>query len=143
MPLSPPNESSTPIPPTAPTRTCGLRFSRVDAFILLLAAAISSVLRWQDLVFWWLLPMVIAHFFFFCNVFRLARRRELIWAILFVVNIAFWLLQGNANWFNTLACQLPVSTGVIAWELKSRRYHGILARRLNPALDDYLAGRIP
>lgn len=87
--------------------------------------------------------MVIAHFFLFCNVFRLARPRELIWAILFVVNIAFWLLRGNVNWFNTLACQLPVSTGVITWELKSRRYHGILARRLNPALDEYLAGRIP
>ena len=82
------------------------------------------------------------HFFLFCSVFRVARRRELIWAAFFVLNVGFWLLLGRLDWFNVLACQLPVSTGVIAWELKSTSYHGIFADRLNPTLSDYLEGRI-
>jgi hypothetical protein len=32
--------------------------------------------------------------------------------------------------------------GVIAWELKAARSHGILADRLNARLADYIAGRV-
>jgi hypothetical protein len=83
------------------------------------------------------------HFFLFCNVFRVVRRRELIWAGLYVVNAGFWLALNRLDWFNVLACQLPISAGVIAWELKASRYHGIFADRLNLQLSDYLEGRIP
>ena len=82
------------------------------------------------------------HFFLFRNVFRVIRRRELIWAGLFLLNVGFWLLVGRLDWFNVMACQLPVSVGVIAWEVKATRYHGIFAKRLNPALKDYIDGRI-
>jgi len=92
---------------------------------------------------WRLVAIVAGHFFLFCNLFRVARCRELLWAGIFVLNVGFWLLLGRLDWFNLLACQLPVSAGVIAWEVKATRYHGVFARRLNPMLNDYLEGRIP
>ena len=73
---------------------------------------------------------------------RLRRRRELIWAAFFILNVGFWLLLGRLGFSNVLACQLPVSAGVIAWELKAKRYHGIFADRLNPDLNSYLEGHI-
>lgn len=71
------------------------------------------------------------------------RRRELIWAAFFVLNVGLWLLLDRLDWFSVLACQLPVNVGVIAWELKATRYHGIFAGRPHPNLKDYLEGRIP
>lgn len=128
--------------PSAGKRTWGFRFSETDAIaLLILGAAILGLYR-LDNNLWWLVVIVAGHFFLFCNIFRVVRRRELIWSALFVLNVAFWLLLGRLECFQVLACQLPVSAGVIAWELKARRYHGILADRLNPALKDYLERRI-
>jgi hypothetical protein len=67
----------------------------------------------------------------------------LIWAATFVVNVGLWLLLGQLDWFRVLACQLPITVGVIVWESKAARYHGIFADRLNPRLADYINGRIP
>lgn len=128
--------------PAAP-RTWGFRFSATDALALLLFGAAILGLYRLDSKLWWLMATVAGHFFLFCNVFRVVRRRELIWAACFVVNVGLWLLLSRLDWFNVLACQLPISVGVIAWELKAARYHGILADRLNPTLNDYLEGRIP
>jgi hypothetical protein len=114
----------------------------IDAIALLVLGAAAYGLYRIDSKLWWLVAVVVGHFFLFCNVFRVVRRWELIWSALFVLNVASWLLLGRLDAVAVLACQLPVSAGVIAWELKARRYHGILADRLNPALEDYLKGRI-
>jgi hypothetical protein len=123
-------------------RTWGFRFSLIDAVALgFFALTVSALHRFASNLSW-VVAIVAAHFFLFCNIFRLVRRRELIWAGIFVLNVAFWLLLGRLDWFNVLACQLPVSAGVIAWEIRAARYHGVLADRLNPALEDYIEGRI-
>jgi hypothetical protein len=123
-------------------RTWGFRFSAIDAIALLLLGTTVLGLYRLDSKLWWLVATVGGHFFLFCNIFRVVRRRELIWATSFVLNVGLWLLLSRLEWFNVLACQLPVSVGVISWELKAARYHGILADRLNPTLRDYLEERI-
>ena len=123
-------------------RTWGFRFSVIDAVALLIFGTAAFSLYRLDSQLWWLVAIVAGHFFLFCNIFRVVRRRELIWAFLFVLNVGLWLLLGRLDWFNVLACQWPVSVGVISWELKAARYHGILADRLNPTLRDYLEERI-
>src|SRR5439155_16220925 len=100
-------------------------------------------LHWLVSSLWWLVAIVAVHFFLFCNVFRVIRRRELIWAALSFLNVGFWLWLGRLDWFSVLACKLPVTVGFIAWEVKTTRYHGIFADRLNTQLEDYLEGRIP
>ena len=104
-------------------------------------AAFGGMAGWlyrRESSLWWLVTVAAIHFFLFCNVFRISRSRELIWAACFVGNVAVWAGSGRLSPFNVLACQLPVSVGVLAWEIKAPRYHGILARRLNPRLSEYL-----
>ena len=119
-------------------RTWGFRFSLIDAAAIAAFAAVIPGLHWLGGHLWWLVAILAVHFFLFCNVFRELRRRELIWASLFLLNVGFWLLLGRLDWFTVLACQLPATVGVIAWEVKAARYHGIFADRLNPNLKDYL-----
>lgn len=115
-------------------RNWGFRFSVADSIVLLVFAAITAGLYFLATPLWWLVVIAAGHFFLFCNVFRVARSRELIWAGLFILNVGLWVLLKRLDWFTVLACQLPVSVGVIAWEIKMPSYHGILADRLNPTL---------
>jgi len=124
-------------------RTWGFRFSLIDSVALGVFALTAFALHRFGSTLSWVVAIVAAHFFLFCNIFRVVRRRELIWAGIFVLNTLFWVLLARLDWFNVLACQLPVSAGVIAWEIRATRYHGVLADRLNPALEDYIEGRIP
>jgi hypothetical protein len=119
-------------------RTWGFRFSLIDAAAIAAFAVLIAGLHWLGSSLWWLVAMLAMHFFLFCNVFRVLRRRELIWAALFILNVGFWLLLGRLDWFTVLACQLPATVGVITWEVKAARYHGVFADRLNPNLKDYL-----
>ena len=124
-------------------RTWGFRFSSTDALVLAVLGVTVALLHRAGSNFSWIVAVVAGHFFLFCNIFRVVRRRELIWAVAFVANVGLWVMLGQWDWFRVLACQLPVTTGVIAWELKASRYHGIFADRLNARLADYIEGRIP
>ncbi len=123
-------------------RTWGVRFSVTDTGALVAFGVVAAGLHWLGSSLWSVVAIVGGHFFLFCNVFRVARRRELIWAALFILNVGFWLLLGRLGWFNVLACQLPVSAGIVAWEIKAARYHGVFADRVNPRLNEYLEGRV-
>jgi len=60
------------------------RFSVVDGFVLVGGVAGTIVL---SIFAWWegfAIGFVIAHFFLFCNVVRMARRLELLWGGVFV-----------------------------------------------------------
>jgi hypothetical protein len=106
-------------------RKPGFRLSWADAGILLSGAVIT----------WWgcgylgslalLLAIVLLHFFLFCNVFRIRRKLELIWAALFVVNVLVWSLFGQIVWWYVLVAQAPITLSLIAVEIRSDRYHGI------------------
>src|SRR3954451_5478253 len=107
---------------TVARRSWGLRFSMLDACALAALGTVAAVLYSLDNSLWWVVVMVGVHFFLFCNVFRVLRRRELIWAAIFISNVGMWLLLGRLAWFNVLILQWPVSTGILAWELSTSRY---------------------
>ncbi len=70
---------------------------------------------------WWLPGMVVAHFFLFCNVFKVPRKLELLWAVLFLINSGLWLAAGNFNWRPVLFTQTPFTIAAIALTLAARR----------------------
>ena len=72
-----------------------------------------------------LFPIVLGHFFLFCNVFRVRRKYELIWAFLFIVNAGAWWLCDSFGWWPVLATQAPITLFFIAKEVVSPEYHGI------------------
>lgn len=130
-------------PRTSPARTWGARFFATDAVALLAGAALTWALAtWSPEGERWVagLPAAaLGHFFLFCNVFRVRRRYELAWAAAFLVNVAAWHLAGALSWGAVLAVQTPLTALAIGAEVRSPEYHGVLARRLNPHLDRWLA----
>lgn len=124
-------------------RTCGLRFSVVDA-VAIFVCAVATVWLWQispELAL--TLPVVLGHFFLFCNVFRIARRPELIWAAVFILNVSWWIVVGPFAWAHVLAIQLPLTAVLILLEMRKPRYHGIFSTRINRRhLDAYLHGEV-
>jgi hypothetical protein len=112
-------------------RTIGVRVSVTDFAVLVVVAVLTWWLHTCHVPGFWLSAVVVAHFFFFCNVFRVARPLELVWAGIFVVNAAFWLWHARFDWIPVTLTQAPVTVAVIAIEIVSERYHGIFARKMN------------
>lgn len=138
------NAPQLPTAPQAPTRArCDFRFSATDAVVLVVGIA-ATIALWQYASEMSLLvPLVLVHFFLFCNVFRVARRYELVWAAVFVVNLLAWQAAGRFTWTGILLVQTPVTLGVIALEMRSGRYHGVGWRRINPDCVHYRPGVTP
>jgi len=120
----------------------GFRFSMSDACVLLLAAGLTWWLVGKDFVLWWVVPAAVGHFFLFCNVFLVWRRLELLWALVFVLNVAAHFLMEVFDPVPSLLWQTPVTLLVIACQMRSPWYHGVFARQINPRLADYLNGTL-
>jgi len=123
-------------------RTCGFRLSHIDVAVLLVSALIGVGGFSPTYGFSVFVPFVVVHFFLFCNVFRIRRKPELVWGACFLLNCIAWIASGHVNIFAIIGTQFVVTVVIIANELRMPSYHGVLARRINPRIDDYLAGRI-
>jgi hypothetical protein len=112
----------------------GFRISGSDLLILLLGCAGTFV---AGIHAWWMglsIAVVTAHFFLFCNVFRISRRPELIWAGTFILLSTCTILTGLPGWVATIAVSLLVAAVLIAREMKTPGYHGVGWGRINPDL---------
>ena len=116
-------------------RAPGFRFWWWDG-LTIVAGVFLAWLAWPllgklALVF----PVTLAHFFLFCNVFRLRRNYELVWTGAFLVNLGYWILFRELGWVEVLAVQTPVTLILIAAEARSSRYHGVFWEKVNPELE--------
>jgi hypothetical protein len=127
------------VPGTKP-RTAGFRFFWSDALFIAGLCALAWFARDAFGPLLWIIPFAAGHFFLFCNVFRVRRSYELVWTGCCLANFAGWHLSGAGGGWAVLATQTPATLIVFALELRSPRYHGIGARRINARLDEYLAG---
>lgn len=98
-----------------------IRVSVTDWLVLLATAGVTAGMWRAGVPLWWLLAVVVAHFFLFCNVFLVPRRLELVWAGSFVLNVTAWMLAGRFEALPPLLCQVPVTLGVIGWTVWRRR----------------------
>ena len=110
----------------------GFRFSVLDGGVLVVGAVLAWWLCDQGFPLWWIVPVVLFHFFLFCNVFLVWRRWELIWAAVFVVNVAVHLALGRWEAASPLLFQLPVTSAILWRQIRSPLYHGIFAEQWNP-----------
>jgi hypothetical protein len=114
-----PTASKTAKPPL------GLRFSRFDAAVLLVSVIVTAAV--------WHLPTnpgvivltVVGHFFLFCNIVRLRRSFELVWAVSYVTLTFGTIALGWMSWLVPLAAVTPVTLALIAAEVRSIRHHGV------------------
>ena len=129
--------------PGPETRRChGFRVSGWDGLILVLGAGLAICLRSVEFPLWWIVPVVVGHFFLFCNVFLVWRNLELLWAAVFIANVLLHVAMGDVGWWPVCGWQLLVTVAVVLRQMRSPWYHGIFARRINPRLDDYLNGAL-
>ncbi|MGE0711783.1 MAG: hypothetical protein AB7N76_30710 [Planctomycetota bacterium] len=113
----------------------GFRFFPTDAAAIAVALGACAAL-WGPLGSYALaFPVVLGHFFLFCNVFRVRRSYELCWSLGFVLIAGGWLWSGRGGWLEVLACQTPLTALAIGLELRSPRYRGVGWRRINPGLE--------
>lgn len=81
-----------------------------------------------------ILLAVVGNFFLFCNVFRVARALELIWAGFALVLTVTTAVTGFPNWPLTAVCCGLATALVIVYEMKKPSYHGVGWRTINPDL---------
>ena len=126
----------------APARTAGFRLTVPGGFLLAFGVLSPFVLARYVGELAGLVPMVVLHFFLFCSVFRIRRSYELIWSAVFLASFTYFSWSGF-SWARVLAVQLPLTALFLLLEIRSPRYHGIFAARLNPRLAEYLDGHSP
>jgi len=115
----------------------GFRISVWDA-VVLCGGALGA--WWLYRIEWWigvLLAWVVGHFFLFCNVFRISRGPELIWAAVFVLLCASRLLFHVPGWMATFLGSVLVAMLLIALEMVRPCYHGIGWQKINPTLPEW------
>jgi hypothetical protein len=120
----------------------GFRFSVLDGFILVGGVAGTMVLSmfagWQAFV----LGFVLAHFFLFCNVVRMARSLELLWSAVFVAFAGTTIAIGTPGWPVTTMVSLGATVTVVVLEIRKPSYHGVGWKRINPGLPAWWEARM-
>ena len=115
-------------PPFAP----GFRVSFIDGLVLAFGVA-GSIVLWSTL--WWAglcIGFVVGHFFLFCNVFRISRKRELVWASVFLLLACSTILCGFPGWLPTFSLSVLLTVILIRREMTQPSYHGIFWQKINP-----------
>ena len=102
-------------------------------------AALASMEWWWGLVVG--IPLV--YFFLFCNVFRVSRPLELLWAGVFVVLAGTTLVTGVPGWLPTSIVSVLVAALVVGAEMRKPSYHGVGWQSINPALPTWWGRRSP
>ncbi len=122
---------------TEPRFDPGFRISVVDA-IVIVVSTIGAIVLWPTA--WWMgfvVAFVVAHFFLFCNVFRIARALELIWAGIFVALTYCTIMVGVPSWTTTIVCCLVATSALVTIEMAKPSYHGVFWKRINPNLPQW------
>ena len=120
----------------------GFRLSIVDVFVLVggtMGPIVLSMYGW-----WWgfILAFVLAHFFLFCNIARIARPLELIWAGVFISLAAATIAFERPCWLVTALVSLLVTVVVAVVEMRKPSYHGVGWQWINPGLPEWWEARV-
>ena len=112
----------------------GFRLSVLDVTVLVVG--VVAALALAMMVWWWgfVVGFVVAHFFLFCNVVRMARPLELAWAGIFVALAAATVALDAPGWPVTASVSLVATVVVVVVEMRKPSYHGLGWQWINPGL---------
>ena len=134
------NNSPVPMRKTAEFRP-GFRLSSFDVLVLILGTGWSILLHGMENPLGMAVFFTVTHFFLFCNVLRMRRLYELIWAVLFVALAARSIAVNAPLWPGPVMIMLAVTAALTVLQLRQPSYHGIFWQRLNPGLPQWWAER--
>lgn len=111
----------------------GFRLSTLDAFVLVVGGAFAANIGLAHFWFGVAIAFAIGHFFLFCNIVRMRRTFELLWAATFVA-LAAGTTHGWWSWPTALGVSLTLTAVLVAVELRKPSYHGAFWQWVNPEL---------
>lgn len=115
----------------------GFRLSKYDVVVLLVGGVGGAACLGVDFRLAFGVWYVVAHFFLFCNVLRMARVSELVWAGVFVGLVIATVNLDLISWPLGIGCSLFTTVVVAAIEIRKPSYHGVGWRRINPGLPEW------
>jgi hypothetical protein len=119
----------------------GFRLSALDVVVLIAGTAAAGGV---GMYVWWIgyvIAFVVLHFFLFCNVLRMARPLELIWAAVLLVLAGGTVATGYPGWVMTTAASLVATIVVSIVEMRKPSYHGAAWQWINPGLRQWWESR--
>lgn len=115
----------------------GFRLSLLDVVVLFCGAVAAWQVAQMDAGLAAVMLFTLGHFFLFCNIVRMARALELVWAAVFlslaITSLLFGLLTLNQVF---LLCLLLTCVLVFVHS-RSPSYHGVFWKKINPGLPDW------
>jgi hypothetical protein len=119
----------------------GFRLSAIDVIVLVVGGVASTYAMTVDRGFGIAIAFIVLHFFLFCNMLRMSRPLELIWAGIFaalaIATISFDLLP----WPAVFAISGAVTVVVAVIQVRRPSYHGVGWQKLNPSLPGWWQSR--
>ena len=115
----------------------GFRVSAIDVIVLVVGGGASAYAIVFDRWFAVAIAFVVLHFFLFCNVLRMSRPLELVWAGIFVALAAATITLSLPPWPLVFAVCSIVTLIVAFTETRRPSYHGVGWQKLNPCLPEW------
>lgn len=115
----------------------GFRLSAIDVLILVVGAAASAYVMSFDVWLGVAIAFVVLHFFLFCNIVRMSRPLELLWAAGFIAAATAVMTFSPSAWPIALAVSLVVTIVAVVVEARRPSYHGVGWQRVNPGLPEW------
>jgi hypothetical protein len=119
----------------------GFRLSVLDVAILVGGAVASAWVSRDNFYPGMAIAFVVGHFFLFCNVLRMSRPLELVWAGVFVALAAAVMGGGVFSWPVAFTLSGAVTVAVTVAQARRPSYHGVGWRVINPRLPEWWEAR--
>ena len=115
----------------------GFRLSIVDIVFLSTATIASVYLYTFAKPLSYIVAFVVGHFFLFCNITRMSRLPELIWAVVFTALSLLALKFSVISLPVVFLVSTFLTTILVVLESRKPHYHGILWEKVNPNLETW------
>lgn len=119
----------------------GFRLSMLDVGVLIVGVIATVFFSLTTPSIGFVIGFVVGHFFLFCNVIRMARPLELVWAAVFTTLSAMTLIANVPGWVATAVLSSITTIVVVGLEMRKPSYHGIAWQRINPELKEWWDAR--
>ncbi|GAA6136811.1 hypothetical protein NBRC116583_05580 [Arenicella sp. 4NH20-0111] len=115
----------------------GFRLSIFDLAVIILGLAGAWYLRDISNEFSLVILFVLGHFFYFCNISRMSRMPEIIWAICFVISYGVGVFYGIVTVAEAFVISFIITIVLTVLEARKPSYHGVLWSKINPGAQDW------
>lgn len=119
----------------------GFRLSKIDIAVIGVSIIAAAVLYRHSALLSFLVLFVVAPFFLFCNITRMSRGPELLWAGVFLIVVSLSLELGVPGFKSAIGLSATTTIILVALELRKPSYHGVFWQKLNPNLERWFANK--